>query len=115
MCLSWDEDQLCGISVPRPRPWSTQDSLSEAKRIRPPCAFRLFNRVTGALQFVPPPPIEPNARALVMMESRGFNARLTISLSNGRTSEDGFLRRIAAWPYRAQVGQVAKKVPQVRL
>src|SRR5919106_6372233 len=84
------------VAVPRPWVASTHDSLSETKMTKSPSAFRSFKTANGALQFVPPPPIDASLVALVMTVSRGFRAIFTTSCSNGSTSADGFLCTTAA-------------------
>ena len=48
-------------------------------------AFRWFRRRTGALQFVPPPPIEASRPAFVITLSREFRSTGTTACSNGST------------------------------
>ena len=83
-------------AVPRPRPASTHDSLSETKMMRSAFALRLFSRWTGALQFVPPPPIEASRPAFVITLSREFRSTGTTACSNGSTIADGFFRLLQA-------------------
>src|SRR5687767_8454725 len=84
------------VAVPRPARASTHDSLSETKRTKSPFALRLLSFARGALQFVPPPPIEARRSALVITLPRGLIVTLTTLCSNGSTSARGFLRNTAA-------------------
>ena len=80
-------------------PWrllSTHDWLSETMTTRSAFARSVLSFASGALTFVPPPPIEASFVALVITESRGFSWIATTRSSNGTTRAFGFARTIAA-------------------